>query len=130
MSIPKRSRGAFANVQSEEKFLQSVVRAIEDAGFRVHLETNRAFDLTFLAANGNRIAVECGLRAEDFGHFGRVREWLDQIRRVQNSRIKETLFVSPSFSARIREALEDYHDIAMVEYERLPEWLERYKPSP
>jgi hypothetical protein len=110
-------------------FVQSVVSEINNAGFRAHTELSRTFDFSFLAANGDRIAVECGLRKDTVGSERRIQEWISRLLKMRPP-IKETLVVRPSFPVKIRESLEAYHGVELVPFAQLPEWLERYKAPP
>jgi len=79
MSMPKRSHGKtfFPSKFVGNKFLVNVAERITDAGFNVHLAANPTFDLTFLAANGDRIAVRCLLTSRVINSEKKIRAWLD-----------------------------------------------------
>jgi hypothetical protein len=133
MSIPTRSHrndveGADP-FRSQADFVRAVDQVLADAGFRSRLDTHRLIDLSFLAANGDRIAVECGLRKDTVGSERRIQEWISRLLKMRPP-IKETLVVSPSFPLKTRESLQAYHGIELVRYADLPQWLERYKAPP
>jgi hypothetical protein len=114
----------------QRDFVQSVALIIEDAGFKAEPEFNRVFDLSFVAANGDRIAVECGLRATPYTSRNQIQTWVGRLLGSRPS-IKETLVVNHSFPSRTRDLLDGHGGIEMVQYADLPKWLERYKrPKP
>jgi hypothetical protein len=126
---PKKSISIDAGQQRH--FVERVALEIEKAGFNARPEFNRTFDLSFIAANGDRIAVECGLCSHVFGSEKQFEAWLGQIRRVQQPPIKETLVVSTSFPTKVIDLLDRYHGVEMVYYSKLHERLEHYKrPKP
>jgi len=110
-------------------FVKKVADTIMDAGFEVQINFNRVFDLSFRAANGDRIAVECGLRADPFSSEKQIQAWESNLRKPR-PQIDELLVVNPTFPTRIRDLLDAYDGIEMVPYGQLPIWLERYKLPP
>jgi hypothetical protein len=123
MSIPKRSHG---KTFFPDNFVGTVAKAIEDAGFEVHLAANPTFDLTFLAANGDRIAVRCILTSRVVNSDKKIRDWLDPISKSRPP-IKEALIVA-SFVPTARQHMSGgFYGFELVHYKDLLKFLKRYK---
>jgi hypothetical protein len=118
-----RGKGA-----ADQPYVRTVAKVIEDAGFEVALESpHGVFDLSFMAANGDHIAVECG--SDVLSSDGRFQMWLSQVRKSKRA-IKETLVVNHFFPPQLREKFDGYRGVEPVEYQQLPVVLERYKSQP
>jgi hypothetical protein len=123
MSIPKRSHG---KLFLPNNFVRTVAKAIEDAGFEVHLVANALFELSFLAANGDRIAVRCILTSRVVNSDKKIRDWLDQISKSRPP-IKETLLVANSVPTESQHFSAGFHGFELLHYKDLRKFLERYK---
>jgi len=130
MAVPGRSLNNMdLRTPGQREFVQEVARVVEDAGFKTEPEINRSFDLSFYAVNGDRIVVDCGLAVNPVSSRNQIDHWTQRLL-VARPVIKETLVVNHSFPSRLHDLLRGRAGIELVEYKRLPQWLERYKVSP
>jgi hypothetical protein len=130
MAVPGRSLNNMdLRTPGQREFVQEVARVVEDAGFKTEPEINRSFDLSFYAVNGDRIVVDCGLAVNPVSSRNQIDHWTQRLL-VARPVIKETLVVNHSFPSRLHDLLRGRDGIELVEYKRLPQWLERYKVPP